>query len=147
MKTKFLKPDERLARLRRCRNRNALNLCRGPRGQVFVRGVVDRRPDAQPFAFGPQPIGQGNMKAVQFHAGVKAALQFLHDAGAQEGLCPVQQSGHNPGQSRNHRQQTARNPLEPPVSAPKRCPNASQSRLPIGIHCRRIRLPHFLNRR
>jgi hypothetical protein len=36
------------------------------------------------------------MKAVQLYAGVKAALQFLHDAGAQEGLGPVQQSGHNP---------------------------------------------------
>lgn len=44
------------------------------------------------------------MKAVQLHTGVKAALQLLNDAGAQERFGPVQQHSHD-SRRHDHRRQ------------------------------------------
>ena len=112
MKAENIQPDERLALA--CRNRHALHL--------------RRRPDAQPLAFGPQPFHQRDVKAVQFDARVEAILQRFNNACAQERLCTAQAEVHNDGSHRQGSQQPARNPLDPPVSAPKRFPNLCHAR-------------------
>jgi len=73
------------------------------------------RPDAQTLAFGPEPIDERDVKAVQIDAGMEAVLQALDDAGAQKWLGAAQGEFDDASRGDQCRQQANGNPLDTSV--------------------------------
>jgi hypothetical protein len=86
MKAEFVEADERIGRVR----------ARGHVNAFHLRG----RPDAQAMAFGLESVDERHFEAVKLDARVKAILQRLNDAGAEEGFSSAKENGNEHGQGR-----------------------------------------------
>jgi hypothetical protein len=130
MKAELLEADEGIGRIRGGTHRNASHL--------------RRRPDSQPAPLRLKTVSERDMKAVQFHTGVKALLKGCHNVGAEERFRAAEDNRNGYGQDHQQHEHTARKPLEPAVPAPERVSILRQRPSPCVSIIASFACRHFL---